>query len=150
MWTFYPCTIKETYYTKYKKSYFYYFKVHIGDQDKKWAPHIACNSCVNQLNEWLRGKRPSGMPFAVPMVWREQKDHTTDCYFCLTTIKGYSLKTRHKIIYPNVDSAISPVPNGSEITVANCQIESEMTSVLIDIGSTSSGDDTPEVYRILR
>ena len=71
-----------------KKSYFYYFKVHVVDQDKTWAPHIACNSCVNHLNEWLRGERPSGMPFAVQMVWREQKDHTTDCYFVLQQSRG--------------------------------------------------------------
>jgi len=23
------------------------------------------------------------MPFVVPIVWREQSDHVTDCYFCM-------------------------------------------------------------------
>ncbi|KAG0714762.1 Sodium-dependent nutrient amino acid transporter 1 [Chionoecetes opilio] len=44
-----------------------------GDQDKKWAPHVACNPCVNHLNEWMRGKRPSGMAFGIPMVCVNQR-----------------------------------------------------------------------------
>ena len=33
-----------------KKAYLSYFKVQLGDQDKDWAPHIACSVCVNNLN----------------------------------------------------------------------------------------------------
>ena len=51
------------------------------------------------------------MPFGIPMVWREQADHTNDCYFCLVPpVKGLSRKKRHSIIYPNISSAIRPVP----------------------------------------
>ena len=29
-----------------KKLYFSYFKLKLGDQDKKWAPHIVCETCL--------------------------------------------------------------------------------------------------------
>jgi hypothetical protein len=29
-----------------KKLYFYYFQLKVGDQDKSFAPQIACNTCV--------------------------------------------------------------------------------------------------------
>ena len=50
------------------------------------------------------------MPFAIPMIWREPKDHFQDCYFCLVNVKGFSSKHRKNITYPNLDSALRPVP----------------------------------------
>jgi len=50
-----------------KKAYECYFGCKVGDQDKKWAPHVSCISCANILREWLKNKRRS-MPFAFPMV----------------------------------------------------------------------------------
>ena len=32
-----------------KKLYFSYFQLKVGDQDKSFAPHIACNTCVEGL-----------------------------------------------------------------------------------------------------
>ena len=49
------------------------------------------------------------MPFSVPMIWSEHKDHCQDCYFCLTKTKAFSFKQRDKITYPNSDSARTPV-----------------------------------------
>ena len=58
------------------------------------------------------------MPFGIPMVWREQADHTNDCYFCLVPPgKGLSRKKRHSIIYPNISSAIRPVSHGIGIPI---------------------------------
>jgi hypothetical protein len=57
------------------------------------------------------------MPFAVPMVWREPKDHLTDCYFSLTKISGISLKSKRSIQYPSLPSAIRPVIHSQDLPV---------------------------------
>ena len=91
-----------------KTAYHLYFGCKIGDQDRVWAPKQSCNSCALSLTGWLKGTHKS-MPFAVPMVWRKPRDHGLDCYFCLTNIKGFSKNMKHKIRYPNLDSARRPV-----------------------------------------
>jgi hypothetical protein len=35
-----------------KKAYYTYFKVKLGDQDKGWAPHVVCSTCVKELRHW--------------------------------------------------------------------------------------------------
>jgi hypothetical protein len=49
------------------------------------------------------------------MVWREQQNHFDDCYFCTVNISGFSSKTKSVIIYPNLPSAIRPVPHSDEV-----------------------------------
>lgn len=68
-----------------KTLYNKYFKCPIGDQNKTWAPHIICNKCYRTLTNWNQGTGP-GFSFGIPMIWREQKYRTTDCYFCMTDI----------------------------------------------------------------
>lgn len=101
-----------------KTAYEHYFGVKVGDQDKSWAPHICCNSCSVILREWLKNKNRA-MAFAVPMVWREPTNHTDDCYFCLTPpIKqGLSMKKRGTVKYPNLPSALRPVPHSDTLPV---------------------------------
>ena len=72
--------------------------------------------CSNRLNKWFAGGKPT-LSFAVPMVWREQKDHVTDCYFCLTDTQGFRHKTRKKILYPSLSSAIRPVAHSDQLPV---------------------------------
>ena len=57
------------------------------------------------------------MPFAIPMVWREPTDHVSDCYFCLTSITGVTAKSKHTVQYPNLPSAMKPVPHSAELPV---------------------------------
>lgn len=104
-----------------KKAYKLYFDCALGDQDKNFAPHIACITCTTTLTEWMKGKRRA-MPFAVPMVWREPTNHT-DCYFCLTNIAGHSSKTRHTIKYPDVSSVHKPVPHGEGLPIPVCNLQ---------------------------
>ena len=70
-----------------KASYFAYFGIKLGDQDKPFAPHVCCQTCVEYLRRWSKGLIKA-LPFGIPMVWREGRDHLTDCYFCMTNIQG--------------------------------------------------------------
>ena len=96
-----------------KKCYEHYFGCKVGDQDKSWAPHVCCVTCVRLLTAWAKGSRH--MPFAIPMIWREPKDHASDCYFCLTNISGITSKSKHTVQYPNLPSALRPVPHSEEL-----------------------------------
>jgi len=62
-----------------KKCYELYFRCKVGDQDKSWAPHICCVTCVRLLTGCVNGSHK--MPFAVPLGWRESKYHSSDSYF---------------------------------------------------------------------
>ncbi|GFX91662.1 uncharacterized protein TNCV_3682481 [Trichonephila clavipes] len=57
------------------------------------------------------------MRFAIPMIWRETKDHFSDCYFCLTNTKGIMSKSKHTVLYPNLQSAMRPVPHSEELPI---------------------------------
>ena len=98
-----------------KKCYELYFRCKVGDQDKNWAPHICCSTCVKRLTDWAKGSRH--MNFAIPMVWREPQDHSSDCYFCITQIKGISSKSKHTVKYPNLPSAMRPVPHSENLPI---------------------------------
>jgi hypothetical protein len=76
-----------------KNLYFSYFQLNAGDHDKSFAPHIACNTCVEGLRYWYDGKRKA-MPFATPMQWREQKNQNDDCYFCMVNVAGYNKRNK--------------------------------------------------------
>ena len=99
-----------------RRAYKAYFGLTLGDQEKKWAPHIVCHNCEEMLRDWTKGKR-KGLPFGIPMTWREQQNHVSDCYFCLVNTKGIGKKSRSQIIYPNIPSAIRPIPHSNELPV---------------------------------
>ena len=103
-----------------KRAYKAYFEVNLGDQDKQWAPHVVCHNCEEMLRSWTKGNR-NGLPFRVPMIWREPTNHVTDCYFCTVNTAGVGKKNRHKIVYPNIPSAIQPAPHSKEVPVPVCK-----------------------------
>ena len=39
------------------------------------------------------------------------KNHTDDSYFGCVSVTGFSIRNKHKIAYPNLDSAIRPIPH---------------------------------------
>ena len=60
-----------------QKCYRAYFGIKLGDQDKSFAPHICCKTCVENLRRWSKGKIKK-LPFGVPMVWREKGQRSRD------------------------------------------------------------------------
>jgi len=80
------------------------------------SAYIVCETCLTHLNGWANGRR-KGMAFGIPLIWREPKDHVTDCYFCLVNTQGFNAKNKSKIEYPKFPSAIPPFANCDEIPV---------------------------------
>ena len=78
------------------------------------------------------------MPFAVLMVWREQSDHVTDCYFCMTAIRGFSRKNKSKTSYPVCKLAIKPVPHSPDLPVPQPPTEKEDSLSVNACESTST------------
>lgn len=99
-----------------RRLYFTYFKLEIRNQDKAWVPHSVCKMCVEHLRQWEKGTRKS-LKFGVPMIWKEQRNHNDDCYFCMTNIVGINKNTRHKWKYPNISSARRPIPHSENVPV---------------------------------
>jgi hypothetical protein len=98
-----------------KKAYKLYFGCNVGDQDKTWAPHFWCIICLRLLTSWLKGSR--SVPFIIPIKWRELKDHLTDCCFCLAGMLSSTVRSKHTVQYPNLQSAIWPVPCLEDLSV---------------------------------
>ena len=96
-----------------KRAYKAYFQVPLGNQEKKWVPHIVCHNCEEILWNWTKGKQKS-LPFGITMVWHVPKEHFTDCYFCLVNTKGIGKKNQLNISYPNIPSTIRFVLHSDE------------------------------------
>jgi hypothetical protein len=71
-----------------------------------------------RLGGWINRKGTT-MPFAVPMVWREPSNHSSDCYFCLTPPVASGLnRKKQRIDYPSIPSATRPVPHGEDLPLS--------------------------------
>jgi len=127
-----------------KKAYHLYFGCKNGEQDKSWAPHLCCRKCAANFSQWLNGKRHA-MPFTVPMVWREPNNHTTDCCFCVVppVSGGITKEKKWTVVYPNIPSAIRPVPHGEGISVLEPPKEFTIDSDDEDEGESTSGSPEP-------
>ena len=62
------------------------------------------------------------------MVWREPRNHADDCYFCLTNITGFNASSRKKIKYPNLRSAMRPVPHSDDLPVPTPPVNKDLLS----------------------
>ena len=102
------------------EAYHAYFGMPVGDQDKRWAPHVICEFCRRTVEGWRRGEKRA-MRFAILRIWRELSNHHSDCYFCMVDpLKRRKGKNTPPIEYPNIPSSIAPVPhNTSDLPVPN-------------------------------
>lgn len=126
------------------EAYEAYFGIKIKDQDKSWVPHKVCRTCAESLRLWSKGGK-TALPFAVPMVWREPKDHSNECYFCSCYLKGYNSKNKQNISYPDLPSARRPVPHGPDLPVPVPITFVEVLSS--DEEDTYSPDEDEDEYR---
>lgn len=110
------------------------FSVPIQDQEKRWAPHVSCQRCYQAL---LQNKC---LPFNFPMVWFEPVGHH-ECYFCLTSVTGFTVKTREKINYAKVTSVQNPI-----IDINPVVINHQPTSSISNSNSSSNDDNDSEEY----
>ena len=124
--------------TKFCEAYKAYFGVAVGDLDKSWAPHVSCGNCRSTLEHWLRGSRKS-MPFAIPRVWREPRNHHDDCYFCMIDLTHFKRgKNRRQLQYPDIPSSRAPVPHSEDLPIPSPPIQTTLGEEAND--SESSGD----------
>lgn len=99
-----------------KKVHRTYFWVKFGQQDKTWPSHIVCSNYKSTLLRWTKGER--SLTFGILSVWREPKDQTpTKCYFFAVKTVGITSTNKHLIKYPNLLTAMSPVPHSADIQV---------------------------------
>ena len=116
-----------------KKLYKAYFHCDIGDQEKTWVPQVCCLTCVKTLSAWYANKNIH-IKIGVPMIWRERKDHSNDCYFCQQDYTGCTTAKKKKhIVYPNLQSAMRPVKYSKELPVLKPPNQ--------EMWSLSSGDE---------
>jgi len=125
-----------------KKAYECYFSRIVGDQGKKWAPHVCCISCATILHEWLNNKGHS-VPFAHPMIWREPTNHLTDCYFCIVPPLWHGITKRKKrtVNYRNISSAIRPLAHTEDLPVP---VPPQQYILDSDDKSTENREKTPQ------
>jgi hypothetical protein len=83
-------------------------------------------------------KKLKSLSFGIPMIWREQQNHYDDCYFCMTNVRGFNKANRHKIVYPNLSSALRPVPHSHDVPVP---VPHEEHQPEVDIESDSENEE---------
>jgi hypothetical protein len=80
------------------------------------------------------------------MVWREPRNHATDCYFCKVppVPGGITKKKKWTTVYLNVPSALLPVPHSEGISIPERPKEFTIDSDDEDESeSTSSSPEPP-------
>jgi hypothetical protein len=97
------------------------------------------------------------MPFAIPMVWREQTNHISDSYFCMVPPlqQGFWKKKKWTLHYPNIPSAMRPVPHGKGLSIpeppeiVKLESEKEEDYEICDISEPSTSKDHGFAHNVM-
>src|SRR6218665_1358475 len=66
---------------------------------------------------WYRREKRA-MKFAIPRIWPQPTDHSSNCYFCMVDpTKRRTGKNAPQIVYPDIPYYIAPVPLCPELPV---------------------------------
>jgi hypothetical protein len=82
------------------------------------------------------------------MIWTESKYHISDCYFCLTSIKGITTKSKHTVKYLNLSSAKRLLPHGTELLVPTSSKPLESEEFALSQGENKERGPTFELSLI--
>ena len=105
---FVPSTKRNVFSELIKDRFIKCFDIPSNTLKHPWVPKTICANCKSRLKRWNAGNITAKF-FSSPMVWREPKNHTDDCYFCLRNTKGYNNKNATSIKYPLVSSVTFPI-----------------------------------------
>lgn len=87
----------------------YCFKVSARNLNSIYSPNIICKICLSNMRN--HKSKNEQLKIKVPAQWRDPRNHPNDCFFCLTSIKGYTHQTRDKVSYNYGYSCTSPLLN---------------------------------------
>lgn len=68
----------------------------------------------------------------------EPLNHTDDCYFCLTKVKGFSRKNKYRVVYPDLSTTRKP------ISTKNDDLEDFTEDIQFNTSSSTSSSPSPD------
>ena len=75
------------------------------------------NYYICYVTGWYRGEKRA-IKFAIPRIWRQPTDHSSNCYFCMVDpTKRRTGKNAPQIVYPDIPSFIASVPHYPELPI---------------------------------
>lgn len=81
------------------------------------------------------------MKFAIPRIWRQPTDHSSNCYFCMVDpTKRRSGKNAPQLVYPDIPSSFAPVPHCPELPVTTPPNRDQPSS-----GDSSKSDSEADI-----
>ncbi|XP_076306470.1 uncharacterized protein LOC143223010 [Tachypleus tridentatus] len=99
------------------EAYNAYFGMPVMESRQTLGTSFYLQALQKTLEGWPRGEKRA-MKFAIPRIWREPIDHSSNYYFCTKNpSKHRAGKNTSAIMSPDLPSSIAPVPHCPELPV---------------------------------